>query len=361
MNYYSENLTKLLFNGLFCVKILGQKLTKYNTDIVIIGAGPVGLFAVFEAGMLKMQCHVVDALEFVGGQCNALYPEKPIYDIPAHPQISAAHLIENLEEQAKPFNPTYHLGQQVDKIEKHHDGIFTVTTSRGTIINAKAIVIAAGCGAFGPNRPPIDGIENYENKSVFYMVNKCENFRDKRVVIAGGGDSAVDWAIILADIAKSVAVVHRRDKFRCAPENSDKLHSLADLGKIELLIPYQLDSITGSNGQMTHLTLSSLDGDNKTIEADILLPFFGLAMELGPIAEWGLTLSKKHIEVNPVTFETSLPGVYAIGDIATYTGKLKLILNGFAEAAMAMHAIYPSVHPDQALHFEYSTTKGINK
>lgn len=332
----------------------------YTTDIAIIGAGPVGLFAIFEAGMLKMNCHVIDALEFIGGQCTALYPEKPIYDIPAHPKISAAQLIENLAEQAKPFAPTYHLGQQVTNIEKNPDGSFCVVTSKGVKINAKAILIAAGCGAFGPNRPPIDNIKDYENKSVFYMVNRSESLRDKRVVIAGGGDSAVDWAIVLADIAKSVSVIHRRDKFRCAPESSDKLHELASQGKIELLIPYQLESIHGEEGMIDRIKISSLDGATKEIEADILLSFFGLAMELGPIADWDLALSKKHIEVDPVTFCTNQAGIYAIGDIITYPGKLKLILNGFAEAAMATHAIYPLVHPDQALHFEYSTTKGVS-
>ena len=333
----------------------------FTTDIAIIGAGPVGLFAIFEAGMLKMKCHVIDALDFVGGQCAALYPEKPIYDIPAHPVISAAQLISKLEEQASPFSPVYHLGQQVIKLEQNSDTSFTIITSKNTIINAKIILIAAGCGAFGPNRPPIENIEEFENKSVFYMISKSENFRDKRIVIAGGGDSAVDWAIILAQIAKSVAVIHRRDKFRCAPESSDKLHELAKKGKIDLVVPYQLEAIKGSNGLIDHIVASSLDGESKILEADVLIPFFGLSMELGPIAEWGLNLSKKHIEVNPVTFETNIPGIYAIGDIATNPGKLKLILNGFAEASMSTHAMYPTIYPNQALHFEYSTTKGISK
>lgn len=332
----------------------------HTTDIAIIGAGPVGLFAIFEAGMLKMQCHVIDALDFIGGQCAALYPEKPIYDIPAHPKISAEQLIANLEEQARPFSPHYHLGQQVTSLAKQPDGSFILRTSKDTTINAKIVLIAAGCGAFGPNRPPIENIEEFEGKSVFYMVNKSENFRGKRIVIAGGGDSAVDWAIILADIAKSVAVIHRRDKFRCAPESADKLHALASAGKIDLVIPYQLDAINGHGGILDHVVVSSLEGEKKTIVADILIPFFGLAMELGPIADWGLNLEKKHIEVSPVTFATNTQGVYAIGDIATYPGKLKLILNGFAEAAMATHDMYSIIHPNQALHFEYSTTRGVN-
>lgn len=331
----------------------------YSTDIAVIGAGPVGLFSVFEAGMLKMKCHVIDTLDFVGGQCSALYPEKPIYDIPAHPQISAAQLIENLQTQASTFHPVYHLGQQVVSLVKQVDGSFILTTSKNIQIQAKAVVIAAGCGAFGPNRPPLAGIEDFEGKSVFYMVNKSENMRGKHVVIAGGGDSAVDWAIILADIAASVKIVHRRDKFRCAPESSDKLHKLAAEGKVELLVPYQLDGIEGSDGIMSHLVLAHMNGEKKKIAADILIPFFGLAMELGPIADWGLNLDKKHIEVDNIRFATNIAGIYAIGDVATYQGKLKLILNGFAEAAMAMHDIYHIVHPNQALHFEYSTTKGI--
>ncbi len=332
----------------------------FTTDIAIIGAGPVGLFAIFEAGMLKMKCHVIDALDFIGGQCSALYPEKPIYDIPAHPVISAAQLIENLTQQAQPFSPVYHLGQKVMKLDKNYDGSFSLTTSKNTKINTKAVLIAAGSGAFGPNRPPIDNIEAFENKSIFYMINKREDFKNKRVVIAGGGDSAVDWAILLSHIAKSVTIIHRRNKFRCAPENSDKLHSLVKEGKIDLLVPYQLTSIQGLNGMIDHIIITSFEGKEKTIEADFLIPFFGLAMELGPIAEWGLNLSKKYIEVNPATFVTNKAGIYAIGDIITYPGKLKLILNGFAEAAMATHAMYSIIHPNQALHFEYSTTKGIN-
>lgn len=330
---------------------------EFQTDIVIVGAGPVGLFAVFEAGMMKMKCHVVDALDFTGGQCTALYPEKPIYDIPAHPQISGEDLVKQLEEQAAPFDPVYHLGQQVVGFEESGDDLI-IKTSADNKIKCKAMIIAAGCGAFGPNRPPMQGLEEYEGKSVFYMVAKKEDYRGKKVVIAGGGDSAVDWALSLADVAEKLYVVHRRPKFRCAPDSSDKLHQLADEGKIELVIPYQLDSLKGANGQLEHVVVKTLEGETRDLEADVLLPFFGLAMDLGPIADWGLNIEKKHIQVEQKTMQTSHQKIFAVGDIANYENKLKLILSGFAEAATAAHSIYPLVH-DEAYHFEYSTTSGV--
>lgn len=332
----------------------------HETDIVIVGAGPVGLFAVFEAGMMKMKAHVVDTLEMVGGQCSAMYPEKPIYDIPGHPSIMAQELIDKLAAQAAPFHPTYHLGQQVMKVEGEA-GNFTVTTSAGTVIKCKAIVVAAGCGAFGPNRPPLSGIEAYEGKSVFYMVARREAFRGKKIVIAGGGDSAVDWAISLSELAEKLYVVHRRPKFRCAPESASKLEALAAQGKIEMVIPYQLDGLEGANGMLTGVTVATLEGDKKTLPADVLLPFFGLSMELGPIAQWGLNLEHNHIGVSTPDCNTSTPGIFAVGDIANYPGKLKLILSGFAEAAQAAHAAYKIVHPGEVLHFEYSTTSGVPK
>lgn len=332
----------------------------YKTDLVVIGAGPTGLFSVFEAGMLKIKCHVIDSLEVIGGQCLALYPEKPIYDIPAHPSILASELIEKLEEQAHPFEPVYHLNQRVDKLEKNADGSFTVVTSKNTTINCKAVIIAAGCGAFGPNRPPLARIEEFEGKSVFYSIRSKAEFVDKNVVIAGGGDSAVDWALSLAPIAKKVYVVHRRDKFRCAPESADQMKKLADSGKIEMVIPYQLDGLKGLDGKLEAVLVKDFSGNVKELEADYLLPFFGLAMELGPIADWGLNLTKHHIEVEVSTMASSIPGIYAVGDIATYKNKLKLILNGFAEAATACHDIYKIVYPEQVFHFEYSTSKGLN-
>lgn len=329
-----------------------------STDMVVIGAGPVGLFAIFEAGMMKMRCHVIDSLDFIGGQCTALYPEKPIYDIPAHPAILAEDLIKNLEKQAEPFKPTYWLGQSVTEVKKTGNG-WQLTTSKGNKLDTKVILIAAGCGAFGPNRPPLDGIDAYEGKSVFYMVGKKEDFRNKDIVIAGGGDSAVDWALSLVDVARSVSVVHRRPKFRCAPDSQDKLEALAKSGKINMVIPYQLEGLEGENGQLSAVIVKTLEGEAKTLKADVLLPFFGLAMELGPIADWGLNLEKKHIEVHPTTLATNQPGIFAIGDIATYPNKMKLILNGFAEAAMACKQARSIVHPDEVVHFEYSTTSGV--
>jgi thioredoxin reductase (NADPH) len=332
----------------------------HNTDVVIIGAGPTGLFSIFEAGMLKMKCHVIDTLETVGGQCLALYPEKPIYDIPAHPKVLASDLIKLLEAQAATFSPTYHLNQRVDKISKNSDKSFLIETSKNTKINCRAIIIAAGCGAFGFNRPPLDGIEAFEGKSVFYAIKSKAEFVNKSVVIAGGGDSAVDWALSLAEIAKKVYVIHRRDKFKCAPESADKMKKLAIDGKIELVIPFQLDGINGNDGKISEVLVKDFDGNIKILEADYLLPFFGLAMELGPIANWGLNLNKNHIEVDVATMKTSQEGIYAIGDIATYKNKLKLILTGFAEAATACHDIYKIIFPNQVFHFEYSTSKGVS-
>lgn len=331
----------------------------HRTDVAIVGAGPAGLFAIFECGMLKMSCHVVDALDMVGGQCAALYPEKPIYDIPGHPAIDAADLIDRLAEQAAPFAPTYHLGQQVEKLTRTAEGRWLVETNIGTRIDAQAVIIAAGVGAFGPNRPPLDGLEAFEGKSVHYMVRRRQDFAGKRVVIAGGGDSAIDWTLSLADIAEKVYVVHRRPKFRGAPESVARMEALARDGRIELVVPYQLSGLDGADGQITAVRVATLDGEEKALPADALLAFFGLSMNLGPIAEWGLDLERSHITVTQPSCATSAPGVFAIGDIATYPGKLKLILCGFAEAAQAAHAIHPLVHPGEALHFEYSTSKGV--
>lgn len=330
----------------------------HTTDVLIIGAGPVGLFAIFQAGMLGLSCQVVDTLEFTGGQCTALYPEKPIYDIPGFAEVEAARLIRNLEEQAEPFSPTYHLGQQVTALTQQGDR-WIAETSKGTKINASAVIIAAGCGAFGPNRPPLDGIENFEGSSVFYMVGRREDFRDKRLVIAGGGDSALDWAISLSELAAHVYMVHRRPKFRGAPDSVAKLHALVDAGKIELVVPYQLARLEGISGELDAVVVSTLEGEERRLEADALLPFFGLSMELGPIANWGLGLHQNHIAVEASTMETSAKGIYAVGDIAHYPGKLKLILCGFSEAAMALHDAFNRARPGEALHFEYSTSRGV--
>ena len=331
----------------------------HQTDVVIVGAGPVGLFAVFECGMVRLNCHVIDVLGDAGGQCTALYPEKPIYDIPGFPRIEAAELIVRLKAQAAPFRPVYHLGEQVQALETLTGGFWRVTTSKGTVLQARAVIIAAGVGAFGPNRPPLEGIEAYEGKSVFYYVTQRETFRGKRVVIAGGGDTAVDWAISLAEVASRVSVIHRRDKFRAAPESEARLKALAKAGKIDLVVPYQLHGLEGSGGQLKAVTVSTLDGVTKRIDADMLLPFFGLSMSLGPIADWSLALEHNQIAVEPSTAATSKPGIFAIGDVVAYPGKLKLILTGFSEAAIAARSAYALVHPETPLHFEYSTTAGV--
>ena len=330
-----------------------------ETDVAIIGAGPVGLFAVFECGMLRMRCAVIDALDAIGGQCTALYPEKPIYDIPAHPAIDAQELIAKLERQAAPFTPLYLLGRRVERL-REVDGVFTLETSKGDAIQARAVIIAAGAGAFGPNRPPLEGLHGYEaSGAVRYLVARREDFRGKRVVIAGGGDSAVDWALSLKEVAAKVTVVHRRPKFRAAPESAARLDEAAARGEVEMAIPYQLHGLEGDGSRLSGVVVATLKGETKVIPADHLLPFYGLSMELGPIAEWGLGLERNHVTVAPATCETNIPGIHAIGDIATYPGKLKLILQGFSEAAMAAHAIHPRVFPGEALHFEYSTSKGV--
>jgi thioredoxin reductase (NADPH) len=339
-----------------------------STDVAIIGAGPVGLFAIFELGMLKIRCAVIDTLPAVGGQCSALYPEKPIYDIPGFPSVNAQDLIRNLEAQAAPFDPHYVLGEQVVTCGKLETGYWELTTNKGTVIHCKAIIIAAGCGAFGPNRPPLAGIEAYEETSVHYMVKSREDFRGKTIVIAGGGDSAVDWANSLAEVAAKIYMVHRRDKFRAMPESVDKMHALVATGKIELVVPYQLEGLVAADQPATPspqppslaaITVKSMDGAVRTLDAQHLLAFFGLSMELGPIADWGLGITMNHITVEAGTGATSIPGIFAIGDIATYEHKLKLILCGFAEAAQAAHAIRGIIYPDTAYHFEYSTSKGV--
>ncbi len=329
-----------------------------KTDVVIIGGGPTGLFAAFQAGMLGIKTHIVDILDVAGGQCISLYPEKPIYDIPAFAKITGSDLIANLMEQIKPFNPIFHLGQQVVSLKKSDEG-FILGTSQETTIHCKAVVIAAGSGAFMHKKPPLENIEIYEGKSVLYTVQNPKIFANKTVAIAGGGDSAADWAILLSDIAKKIYLIHRRDNLRCLPESANKIEQLVKLGKIEKLIPYQLGSIEGQNSQIEKLNLYDLDNNQKSIEIDYLLPFFGLSTELGPIADWGLEIDKKTIKVEQATMKTSIEGIYAIGDVATYQHKLKLILTGFSEGASAMHDIYNIIFPDKPLHFEYSTSKGV--
>ncbi len=335
-------------------------IDEHLRDVAIIGAGPVGLFAVFQCGMMGMSCHVIDSLPEIGGQCAALYPDKPIYDIPAYPMIEAGKLIENLEEQAAPFKPKYYLNQQVVAINDK-DAFWDIKTSTDNHVQAKKIIIAAGAGAFGPNRPPLENIESYEGQSIFYMVKNKQDFEGKDIVIAGGGDSALDWAIALSDIAKSVHLVHRRDKFRALPESIEKMQNLSTVGKIKLLTPYQLSRLEGEEGNISHVVAKNKQGEEKSIKADILLPFYGLSANLGPIKEWNLDLKGNEINVHPTTAATNIDGIYAIGDIASYKDKKKFILTGFSEAAFAAHHIHGALYPDANHHFEYSTTKGIPK
>lgn len=329
----------------------------HNTDLVILGAGPVGLFSVFQAGILNIKSHVVDALDCIGGQCTTLYPEKPIYDIPAHPVITGADLIEKLMQQAAPFKPVYHLGQKVIGCQIDGSNII-ITTSEQQMIHTKSLIIAAGCGAFSPKRLMLDNIHEFEGKTVFYSVTDMKKFTGKRVVIAGGGDSAVDWALSLAPIAQKIYLVHRRENFRCMPQSFKKVQELAATGKIEIVVPFQLEKLIGNNGVLQEVVVYDLDGHKRTLYADCLLAFFGFAADLGPIHKWGLKTDLSYIEVNPATCQTSEPGIYAIGDVASYPGKLKLILSGFAEAATAAHNCYEHIFKKK-LHFQYSTVKGI--
>jgi len=335
------------------------RLTRQETDAVIIGAGPVGLFAIFQLGMLHLTCHVVDALAEPGGQLTALYPEKPIYDIPGFPSILAGELVDRLTGQVAPFNPRYHLGLTVTALTRMPDGRWEVELSDGTALIAPVVLVAAGPGAFGPNRPPLPGLAEYEGKSLFYLVRRREDLRGRRVVIAGGGDSAVDWAVALADVAARVSVVHRRTRFRAAPASEARLHELVGQGAIDLVVPFQLHGLEGAGGQLTAVEIADLEGGVRRLPADVLLAFFGLASQLGPIAQWGLVMDGHGITVDPASMATNLPGIFAIGDIAVYPGKLKLILQGFSESAMAAHAAFAVARPGQALHFEHSTTSGI--
>lgn len=331
---------------------------KIETDIAVIGAGPVGLFCAFEAGMLGMKAAVIDVLDIAGGQCSVLYPQKPIYDIPAYPQISGQGLVDNLLAQNAPFHPQYLLGEAVEEIAGEA-GNFHLRTSSGKLIACKAVIIAAGNGLFGPNRLPIAGCELFENRSLFYFVNDPELFRDKQVAIAGGGDSAVDWAVALAPIARKVYFIHRRDKFRAHPAMVARLDELSKTDKLEYVIPFQIQDVKGQQGLISEVVVSSLEGHSRGLKVDYLLPFFGLRAELGPIHSFQLELEGNLIKVDPASMQTTRLGIYAVGDICSYPGKLKLILTGFAEVARACHSAYNCVFPGRALHFEYSTSKGV--
>ncbi len=326
-----------------------------KTDVLIIGAGPCGLFAVFELGLLDIKAHLVDILDKVGGQCAELYPEKPIYDIPALPIISGQGLTESLMKQIAPFNPTFHLGEMVETIERIGEPLFRITTDQGKVFEAKLIVVAAGGGSFQPKRPPVPGIEAYEGTSVFYAVRQMERFRDKRLLIVGGGDSALDWTLNLTPLAKRVTLMHRRDQFRAAPDSVNKMRALVAEGKIDLMLG-QVTGLEGESGVLRAAHAKPDKGDPYRVECDAMLPFFGLTMKLGPVGNWGITLEDDLIPVDTAAFETNVPGIFAIGDINTYPGKLKLILCGFHEAALMAQKAYHYIFPDKRLVFQYTTS-----
>ena len=326
-----------------------------KTDVVIIGAGPVGLFAVFELGLLDIKAHLVDILDKVGGQCAELYPEKPIYDIPGIPFITGHGLTDALMQQIKPFHPNFHLNEMVTTLEKIGEPLFRLRTDAGKTFEAKCVVIAAGGGSFQPKRPPIQGIEPYEEKSVFYAVRKMDAFRDKRLLVVGGGDSALDWTLNLQPIAKSLTLVHRRDEFRGAPDSVNKMRALVAAGNMDLKIG-QVTALEGAEGVLSACSIKGNDGSLARIEVDCMLPFFGLTMKLGPVADWGLKMEEELIPADTGTFETSVPGLFAIGDINTYSGKLKLILSGFHEAALMAQKAHRYVYPEKKLVFQYTTS-----
>lgn len=325
-----------------------------ETDVVIIGAGPCGLFAVFELGLVDIAAHVIDILDRPGGQCAELYPDKPIYDVPGLPIVSGQELTDRLLEQIKPFGATFHYSERVDALQRLADGRFQLKTDAGQVFVAKVVVVAAGGGSFTPKRPPLDGIEPYEGTSVFYAVRKMEQFRGKNLLIVGGGDSALDWVLNLEPIAKSVTLLHRRDDFRAAPHSVEKMRALVSDGKVRLMIG-QATHLEGSDGQLTSVTIKTKDGE-ENLATDIMLPFFGLTMKLGPVADWGLNLHENLVPVDTEKFETSEKGIFAIGDINTYPGKLKLILSGFHEAALMAQEAYKIVYPDKKLLFQYTTS-----
>ena len=329
-----------------------------KTDILIIGGGPTGLFTVFEAGLLKMKCHILDSLAQPGGQCIELYPKKPIYDIPAYPEIIAGDLIKNLLEQIKPFDPSYTLGETALKLDKYDDGSFKVTTDKGTEILAKIIAIAGGLGTFTPRKPNISNITDFEDKGILYMIKDPNDFNDKTVVIAGGGDSALDWTIHLSKIAKKVILVHRRNEFRGANESVASVQKLKDLGKIDVITPAQVSKLNGKN--KLESIIVEVDGKENQIVTDYFIPLFGLIPKLGPIKDWGLNIENNAIKVNnSLDYQTNIEGIYAIGDVNTYPGKLKLILSGFHEAAVMCHSAYSKLNPGKKNTLKYTTVSGI--
>jgi thioredoxin reductase (NADPH) len=332
-----------------------------TTDIAVIGAGPVALFAIFEAGLLKMRCHLIDYLPQAGGQLSEIYPKKPIYDIPGYPTVLAQELVDNLLKQAEPFKPTFTFGERVEKLDKIADRDFILTTNMGTKINARAVVIAGGLGCFEPRKPEATGLENFENgKGVSYMVLDPEHYRDKKIVIAGGGDSALDWTIFLANVAKEVTLVHRSESFRGSPDSVNKVFKLAEESKINLHLNTNLTHVDGAERLKVVGLVNTKTNEKEVIEADNLIPLFGLSPKLGPMENWGLEIEKNALVVNTEDYRTNIEGVWAIGDINTYKNKLKLILCGFHEAALVSHSAYKYINPGVKYTMKYTTVNGVN-
>lgn len=329
-----------------------------TTDICIIGAGPVGLFAVFEAGLLKMRCHLIDALPKIGGQLTEIYPRKPIYDIPGFPSILAEELVENLAKQIEPFKPSFTVGERVESFVREEDGSFRLTTSGGTAVACKVVVIAGGLGCFEPRKPEVDQLEAYEGKGVAYMVLNPEKFRNKRLVLAGGGDSALDWTIHLAEIASELTLVHRGETFRGAPDSTEKVFKLAEEGKIKLILNSNVTAV-GGNEYLEYVAVTDKSKAQTVLATDYFIPLFGLSPKLGPLENWGLNLDKAAISVDTYDYSTNIPGIYAIGDINTYPGKLKLILCGFHEAALMAQSAFKVVYPDKKFSLKYTTVNGV--
>jgi thioredoxin reductase (NADPH) len=333
-----------------------------TTDIAIIGAGPVGLFAIFEAGLLKMRCHLIDYLPQAGGQLSEIYPKKPIYDIPGYPSVLAQELVDNLLKQAEPFHPSFTFGERIETLEKRDERDFVLTTNMGTVVHAKVVVIAGGLGCFEPRKPEVQGLDKFENgKGINYMILDPEKYKGQKMVIAGGGDSALDWAIYLSDVCSELTLVHRSESFRGAPDSVGKVMKLSQEGKINLLLNSTIDAVHGSD-VLSSVDIMNIKTKEKTsIATDHLIPLFGLSPKLGPIENWGLNLDKNAIEVNVDDYSTNIPGVYAIGDINTYTNKLKLILCGFHEAALMSHSAYKYINPGVKYTMKYTTVQGVHE
>lgn len=330
-----------------------------QTDVIIIGAGPCGLFTVFEAGLLKLRCHLIDALPQPGGQLTEIYPKKPIYDIPGYPSILAGDLVDKLMEQIAPFKPGFTLGERAEAIHQGENGIFTLSTNRGTYIQAPVIVIAGGLGCFEPRKPPIQNISRFEDKGVDYIIREPAKYKDKNIVIAGGGDSALDWTLHLSEIANEVLLIHRRKQFRAAPDSVEKAHQLAAAGRIKLVTEAQAVGLNG-NGRLNEVVIKQKEVGQYNQKTDYFIPLFGLSPKLGPMANWGLNINKNAIEVDTRDYSTNIPGIYAVGDINTYPGKLKLILCGFHEAAIMVQSAFKVVHPERKLSFKYTTVNGVS-